>query len=61
MDDLINQVKHLLDRISDYNHIIHADNFQAPTVEDIKDNAKAISDEIKFKVDDIKSLINQWE
>ncbi len=61
MEDIINRVSDLLNRVRDYNRIIQADNFEAATVEDIKGNAKALCDEVKSDIDAIKSLINQWE
>ncbi len=61
MQDIIREITDLLTRLTSYNRLIQDDNFEAATVEDIKGNADAICDEVKSRINDIKSLINQWE
>lgn len=60
MQDRINTIKSLLDKIANYNRIIEADNFESDTVDDIRGNAKDIADEIKTEVDTIKVEIDLW-
>ena len=60
MQDKINTIKGMLDKIANYNRIIEADNFESDTVDDIRGNAKDIADEIKTEVDTIKVEIDLW-
>ncbi len=60
MDDRIEQIKRLLERVSGYNRLIISDNFEGSTIDDMKGNAKDICDEAKDKIDEIKDEIDQW-
>lgn len=60
VEDRIIQVKHLLDRVSNYNRLVTSDSFEAATIADMKGNAKEICDQVKDEITQIKSEIDQW-
>lgn len=60
IDDRIEQVRTLLERVRSYHRLLLADNFEAATVTDMKSNAKAICDEAKAELDELKAEIDQW-
>ena len=60
IEDRIIQVKHLLDRVSNYNRLVTSDNFEPGTIADLKGNAKEICGQVKTEIDQIKSEIDEW-
>lgn len=60
MDDRIEIVRQLLERVRNYNRLIVNDNFEVSTIDDMKGNAKDICDAIKDEVDLIKTEIDGW-
>lgn len=61
IDDRVEAIRQLLERIKTYNRLIVADNFEASTVDDMKGNAKDICDQAKAELDQIKAEIDQWQ
>ncbi len=60
IEEYIAQVRSGLDRLSQYEHMIDANNFESDTVEDMKGNAEDICDQLKTIIDDIKAAVDQW-
>lgn len=60
IDDRIEVIKQLLEKVRSYNRLIIYDNFEPLTVEDMKGNAKDICNQTKAELDEIKSEIDQW-
>lgn len=60
IDNRIEQVRSLLERIRSYNRLIVADSFESSTINDLKGNAKDICDQAKAQIDEVKSEIDQW-
>ncbi|MBA7654303.1 hypothetical protein ES703_62180 [subsurface metagenome] len=61
IESRIDGVNRLLQRIRDYKRMIEADSFEPATVEDMKGNAKAMCDQAKDELDEIKNEIDSWE
>jgi len=61
IESKIDGVKRLMERVHDYQHMIEADSFEPPTVEDMKGNAKDLCDAAKAEIDNIKAEIDSWE
>ena len=60
IDDRIEQVRRLLERVRSYHRLLLADNFAPSSISDMKSNAKAICDQAKAETDGIKGEIDQW-
>ncbi len=60
IEENVAQVRSGLDRLSQYEHMIDADNFESDTVDDMKGNAKDICDQLKARINDIKDAVDQW-
>ena len=60
IEDRVERVKVLLDRIRVYNTLVHQNDFKPDTVGDMKGNAKEMCDEAKSEVDQIKVEVGQW-
>lgn len=60
IDDSIEVIKQLLEKVRSYNRLISSDNFDPLTIEDMKGNAKDICNQAKTELDEMKSEIDQW-
>jgi len=60
IDDRIEEVRRLLERVRSYNRLVFSDNFEPGTIADMKGNAKDICDQAKAEIDEIKDEIDQW-
>lgn len=61
IDNKVEQVKNLLERLRQYDHLIAADGLELDTVKDIRDAGKALCDQAKDIIDGIKDEIDLWE
>ncbi len=60
IDTMTEGVKRLMDRLDDYQRMIDGGNFETPTIDDMKGNAKNLCDVAKGEIDNIKSVIDAW-
>lgn len=60
VEDRIEGVKRLLDKVRLYNKLVTEDSLEQATVDDMKGNAKTICDNVKAEIDSIKAEIDQW-
>lgn len=56
----VEEILHLLDKVRSYDRLITSDSFKADTISDMKDNAKDICDQAKDEIDLIKDEIDEW-
>jgi len=60
INEEIEKIKTLLQRIHQYNTLIVFDNFESDTVSDMQGNAKNLCDVAKDCIDGIKAEIDNW-
>ena len=60
IENRVERVKVLLDRIKVYNRLVIQNSFKPETVDDMRDNAKEMCGEAKSEVDQIKTEVDQW-
>ncbi|MBA7681076.1 hypothetical protein ES703_89404 [subsurface metagenome] len=57
----LERISKLVGRVRVYDKLVTEDSLQSATVDDMKDNAKDLCDEIKTETDLIKNEIDKWE
>ena len=57
----LERISKLVGRVRVYDKLVTEDSLQSATVDDMKDNAKDLCDEIKTETDLIKNEIDNWE
>lgn len=58
--DRVDGAKRLLDKVNLYNKLVTENSLEEDTIDDMKGNAKALCDDVKTEIGNIKSEIDQW-
>ena len=60
LNDNIARIRSLLDKVSQFEHLVAGETFEPKTINDMKTKAKALCDTIKTEADNIKHEIGDW-